>query len=1117
MRASHTGLVALAVGAVSVVCLSLPAPFLDIERFSYPKELALHLTACVVAGAAFLAQRRQPTVRLARVDILLAGWLVVTIASTVSTFFSPQNEWLALRALGVTASSSALFWSACALARGGVRPALLTIVAAATLLTATVVLLESYGVIDPGSLPGRGPGGTLGVRNYAAHLVALGLPSVALLAYLHREQRAVLFACVVIVAASAGAITLTRSRAAWLAMLIGLAVCVALIARLRSSISSLERSTVVVGGGLAGAAILGTTLAVAAPNALTWRAESPYRETLSHLLEYRAGTGHTRVEQHARALDTLAAHPLLGVGPGNWTTTYARVARADDSTHKPGTAWQVPAYPASDWVAVATERGALGLLTLLLLGALLLVEQLRSENRRPHPALATHGAVTLAVLFVVCSLDAVLQMAAPALVAALALAASRSPPHDGLELSSHRGTRVATGLCALVALSAAAGFSARYVYAGVQVAQARDVNDLDALSAAAPLLPGHARIHAYLAHRFAQRGDCEVALRYAETALEHDETFALAKRVRERCGEGTASDDDERVAVTRRIAHSSQLWSGVEFGASGRTMAFATEHGVPGLFVASMIGEPEPRRLAAGSAWSKVLTLSPDDRWLVAESKPVVHTPGASGRIPSLHLYDVKLGAGSELVRGSRTSEEVSDPAFAPDGRRVAYRRAWREGEAWRFSLNVIDARTRDDSVLLAMPSDGVVRAPTWLPDGEHIAFVCSPDVCLVDADGENLRRLTALPEGSRAGHRDLTPDRPEVSPDGAQVAFAAQVPGDCFRLHVIDVETGEARTPFPDECAILPRWSADGRELVYVRLVGDSRTLWRRALDGGAARRVGLAGGMTYAHGLSVDGDVLFHGAPPDTPSGIWRSAPEAAAPELLVTAIDPPLPSGWTVRPRRDTVATATGEAAVEIFAGVCRDGRANTALVWLHPRYDFRPHSWKQEIQFLAASGITVLAVDYTPVPERHGAPSGDEREEMLEDVHAALRHAQELPGVAAERVFLLHISDVADIGYEAIGQGAQVRGLVDWVGVLTDVPVVELAERLPPTLFVNGKYDVVSPLRRATAERLKALGVSIAQLEYMGDHLVLEGPQRARALEAVRWFVNELAGDERCSLQ
>ncbi|MBX6333300.1 MAG: hypothetical protein IRY91_15750, partial [Gemmatimonadaceae bacterium] len=100
----------LFLGAAAVVLVVVPFKQFDLDRFFVPKELALHLAATL---AALLLVARARRLALTRVDTLLVAYLGL---SAISALFAP-NWWLATRALAVSLSGAAVFWSAGALAR----------------------------------------------------------------------------------------------------------------------------------------------------------------------------------------------------------------------------------------------------------------------------------------------------------------------------------------------------------------------------------------------------------------------------------------------------------------------------------------------------------------------------------------------------------------------------------------------------------------------------------------------------------------------------------------------------------------------------------------------------------------------------------------------------------------------------------------------------------------------------------------------------------------------------------------------------------------------------------------------------------------------------------------
>jgi TolB protein len=90
-----------------------------------------------------------------------------------------------------------------------------------------------------------------------------------------------------------------------------------------------------------------------------------------------------------------------------------------------------------------------------------------------------------------------------------------------------------------------------------------------------------------------------------------------------------------------------------------------------------------------------------------------------------------------------------SDPAWSPDGRRIAFRRIDRIDAlgyplAGNLDLYVVNA---DGSGLRRLTRHKNVRWIAWSPDGRTIAFLREREVYIVKADGSGERRLTQLNE----------------------------------------------------------------------------------------------------------------------------------------------------------------------------------------------------------------------------------------------------------------------------------------------------------------------------------------------------------------------------------
>src|SRR2546425_1071346 len=205
-RAERLALRIMQIGAIAVVLVVSTFNTFELDRFFIPKELALHLTA---VAAALLAFRAISRLSVTRVDLLLTGYLLLsTLSAAMAT-----NRWLAARALTISASGVLIFWTSRALREAGLAPPLLGALTLAVVLAAITSLLQAYGVDIVFFSESRVPGGTLGNRNFVAHVVAFGLPICMLAAF--RARSFFRSISVTIVTAS---LVLTRSPGALLAV-----------------------------------------------------------------------------------------------------------------------------------------------------------------------------------------------------------------------------------------------------------------------------------------------------------------------------------------------------------------------------------------------------------------------------------------------------------------------------------------------------------------------------------------------------------------------------------------------------------------------------------------------------------------------------------------------------------------------------------------------------------------------------------------------------------------------------------------------------------------------------------------------------------------------------------
>jgi hypothetical protein len=200
----------------------------------------------------------------------------------------------------------------------------------------------------------------------------------------------------------------------------------------------------------------------------------------------------------------------------------------------------------------------------------------------------------------------------------------------------------------------------------------------------------------------------------------------------------------------------------------------------------------------------------------------------------------------------------ASDPAWSPDGRRLAYVAPGDGGLGDVFVADAngthIGAITHTDGEDETSPSwspDGrrlvfeqegriaIVRAdgskprilargeePAWSPGGRRIAFQRSGDLFVVAAAGGRPRALTASVSWELS---------PAWSPDGRRLAFASDEGSTAFDIRILDLRTRRTVRVTADEFDdSIPAFSADGRRVLFLADRTGVQSLWSVPAAGG-------------------------------------------------------------------------------------------------------------------------------------------------------------------------------------------------------------------------------------------------------------------------------------------
>ena len=466
----------LQAGVVVAMLAIVPRSLFGTCMCNAPKELILHLTGLGAAALCLFSVRK---LSLAYTDIFLCVFLLL---SAISGIVAATDRWESLRAVGLSISAAAVFWSARHLAGVGERRRLLRAVTLAVVLVVAGVLLDAFGLL--GDLSHAKPGGTQGNRNWAAHLIALGVPLIVFLSLKSSQgrRRAVEFSAVTLITV---ALVVTRSRAAWLAVAFGTVLPLLVLIAIRRFGSAASAAALMLAAMAAG-----VILGVYAPTRLDWTGPNPYLATAKDIAAYDRGSGLGRVIQYRKSLAMAADHLGLGIGPGNWKVVYQN---SEHSNRKPrrypslfskfgpfstGPVWSVPTRPNSDWIAILTERGvpatifwlaALIAMAIPAIKFLMIHEPPGEQIRSKLEMLALLGV--LVALAVEGSFDSVVQLPAPAFLAFLALGALSPSHRTVIELPLSRASRAVSAIACLMLAGVLTTYTIDEIYAAQLIAR----------------------------------------------------------------------------------------------------------------------------------------------------------------------------------------------------------------------------------------------------------------------------------------------------------------------------------------------------------------------------------------------------------------------------------------------------------------------------------------------------------------------------------------------------------------------------------------------------------------------------------------------------------------------
>ena len=200
-----------------------------------------------------------------------------------------------------------------------------------------------------------------------------------------------------------------------------------------------------------------------------------------------------------------------------------------------------------------------------------------------------------------------------------------------------------------------------------------------------------------------------------------------------------------------------------------------------------------------------------------AGATPRVHNGAIAyaylGRADYFTLYTITAAGKHARELAHRRHASDRDPAYSPNGRRIAFVRSWKQGDLWTMTA------AGRDPIRLTWTKKIDELSPAWSPDGTQIAFsVDSPaarqGIWVVAADGHHRRQITPGADSD-----------PTWSPDGNQIAYASGgaiwvVPaGGGAATQLTFPGTDPEGQPYFDG---QPAWSPDGCRILFTSDRGD-------------------------------------------------------------------------------------------------------------------------------------------------------------------------------------------------------------------------------------------------------------------------------------------------------
>jgi len=333
-------------------------------------------------------------------------------------------------------------------------------------------------------------------------------------------------------------------------------------------------------------------------------------------------------------------------------------------------------------------------------------------------------------------------------------------------------------------------------------------------------------------------------------------------------------------------------------------------------------------------------------------------------------LYLQRVDGQTAILLTGDCSDEDRDPAFSPDGTRIAYRSECRGGGIFVMGATGENARRIADFGF----------HPAWSPDGRELAVATEGGVVPWNRPGRSELWAIEVDSGRKRLVTRVDSMHPSWSPSGRRIAVWG-LPPNSFSRDLWTVAADGSETEYEQAVRLTddpeldwnPVWAGDGRHLYFASSRGGTLNLWRMPVDEATGRRLGDPEPMTapssWAGWMSVSRDgrrIAF--VDRNVRATVLRAPFDPGRSELMAPPVS--VPTGAMevydaeLSPDGAWLAVSSTDSPQQIFV-VQADGSSFRQIT--EGPYRSRQPTWSPDGRTVAfqssrfASGLAVLRID------------------------------------------------------------------------------------------------------------------------------------------------------------